>query len=68
LDIGDELSGWYPEQFVSLEAEVERTEGALLHQVPEDAVTGRLSLLALRSGLSDVSRDMDDQPQSDAAP
>ena len=65
-DVGDEISSWYPESFVSLEAEVERTETALLHQVPEDTVTARLSLLELRSGMSEVMRNLSDQ--GDAGP
>jgi hypothetical protein len=65
-DVGDEISSWYPESFVSLEAEVERTEAALLHQVPEDTVTARLSLLELRSGMGEVMLNLRDQ--GDAGP
>ena len=49
-----------------LEAEVERTEAALLHQTPEDTVTARASLLALRAGMGDVMLDLRDQ--GDAGP
>ena len=65
-DVGDELSSWYPESYVSLEAEVERTETALLHQAPEDTVTARASLLALRAGMGEVMLDLRDQ--GDAGP
>jgi alcohol dehydrogenase (cytochrome c) len=65
-DVNDELSGWYPESYVSLEAEVERTQAALLDQVPEDTVTARASLLALRAGMAEVMQNLNEQ--EDAGP
>jgi len=49
----------YPQQYATLDLELERAEAALLHKMPEDINTGRFALRALRSGLLDVAHDLE---------
>jgi len=49
----------YPQQYATLDLELERAELALLHKTPEDINTGRFALRALRAGLLDVAHDLE---------
>jgi hypothetical protein len=49
----------YPQQYATLDLELERAEVALLHKTPEDVNTGRFALRALRAGLLDVAHDLE---------
>jgi hypothetical protein len=49
----------YPQQYATLDLELERAELALLHKTPEDINAGRFALRALRTGLLDVAHDLE---------
>lgn len=58
----------YRDRYVSMDAEIERAEVALLHRVPEDGDTARLALRAVRADLADIATSLAASPVDDASP